>query len=172
VSFANRHDVEDWLAEHADGGVIVEIGCGYGHGVNALHKGTSKGNQLKIYAIDPYAPYTDTLGASYGPETLTEFHENTLNVPVCHIRKSAEEARKEWTEPVALLWIDVSMPYAPLKHIFDLWQDTVIPGGVIAITGHTYAQLGTEQVAKEAVASGAYDYALHEQDWVAVLKKK
>jgi len=71
-----------------------------------------------------------------------------------------------------MLWIDVSMAYDDLKPIFDAWQDKVIPGGWLCIAGLSYTELGTARVAMEAVASGAYDYALHEQDLVAVLKKK
>jgi hypothetical protein len=169
MGFGDRHQVEEWVAEQAEGGVIVEIGCGYGNGVLALRRGNS---ELPIYGIDPYEPYEDVLGGTYGPDTLAEFQSNTKGTGVQHINQPALEARQNWEKPVALLWIDVSMAYDDLKAIFDEWQDLVIPGGWLCIAGLSYEQLGTARVAKEAVASGAYDYALHEQDLVAVLRKK
>ena len=169
MGFADRHQVEEWVAGKAEGGVIVEIGCGYGNGMLAMRRGNAA---ITLYGIDPYEPYSDRLGGQYGPETLKEFVINTAGTGVIHIQQPALEAVRDWSEPVAMLWIDVSMAYDDLKPIFDAWQDKVIPGGWLCIAGLSYEQLGTARVAMEAVASGAYDYALHEQDLVAVLKKK
>jgi hypothetical protein len=169
MGFSDRHQVEEWLAARAEGGVIVEIGCGYGNGVLALRRGNA---DLPIYGIDPYIDYKDVLGGTYGPDTLAEFQTNTQGTGVIHVRQSSSAARPNWNTPIALLWIDVSMAYDGLKAIFDDWENLVIPGGTIGIAGLSYEQLGTARVAMEAVASGAYDYALHEQDLVAVLKKK
>jgi hypothetical protein len=169
MGFADRHQVEEWVAARAGGGVIVEIGCGFGNGVLALRRGNA---DIPIYGIDPYIDYKDVLGGTYGPDTLTEFETNTEGTGVIHVRQSSASARLDWKEPVAMLWIDVSMAYDGLKAIFDDWQELVIPGGWLCIAGLSYEQLGTARVAIEAVASGAYDYALSEQNFVAVLRKK
>lgn len=172
MSFPNRHAVEDWLAERAEGGAIVEIGGGVGNGICAMGKGASRGNNMPIYLVDPYKPYVDPLGGTYGPDTIVELQNNTAGIEYTHFQVSAEQLSTTWDTLIALLWIDVSMPYAPLKNIFDLWKGFVIDGGIIAITGATYDKLGTALIGKEAVASGEYDYALHEQDLVVVLTKK
>lgn len=174
MSFPVRHSVEEWLAERANGnGVIVEIGGGVGNGIIALDKGISRSSRKRgLFLVDPYKPYVDPLGGTYGPETIIELRNNTAGIDYIHFQKSAEELSETWSAPIALLWIDVSMPYEPLKNIFDLWKGFVIDGGYIAITGATYDKLGTALIGKQAVASGEYDYALHEQDLVVVLTKK
>lgn len=169
MGFSDRHDVQRWVAARADGGVIVEIGCGYGNGVLAMRRGNP---DIAIYGIDPYESYTDKLGGQYGPETLAEFEANTAGTGVELVRQNAIDVRANWDKPVAMLWIDVSMDYDGLKPIFDAWHSAVIPGGWVGIAGLPYNQLGTARVANEAVASGLYDYQLHEQDLVAVLKKR
>lgn len=173
MTFTDRHEIGEYLAEQASGGVIVEIGCGTGYSTLALHRGTSRGAHLPLFCIDPYAPYTARTGGTYGAETLDEFKTNTACLDVTLIQQSGVDARAGWDKPVALLWIDTGMEYDDLRAIFDVWQDTVIVGGVIAITGLSYTHLlGTARVTKEALASGAYDDGLPGQSLVAVMVKR
>ena len=172
MNFANRHEVEEHLAQQAAGGVIVEIGCGFGNGILALHRGTSRGANLPLFGIDPYEPYVDRTGGTYGPSTLIDFRTNTAGTGVTLIQQPATVARVGWNRPVALLWIDVGMDYDDLRVVFDAWQDAVVEGGVIGITGLCYAQHGTARLAEQALKSGAFDSWLTEQGLVAVLVKR
>lgn len=174
TDFANRHQVEEHLAEQAEGGVIVEIGGGYGNGAIALAHGTATGRKLPIFIVDPYQPYTDRLGGEYGPDTLREFEANLtaagVRDKVTHIQKGALDAAHDWTQPIALLWLDLTMDYAELKVIFDAWSPHIVDGGYVGITGAEYTQIGTGRVAREALGLG-YEPLLEDQRFVAVLRK-
>ena len=47
----DRHDTESQLASLADGGVIVEVGCGVGNGLLALLSAPPRNGQLVIYGV-------------------------------------------------------------------------------------------------------------------------
>jgi len=176
VAFSNRHDVETHLAEQADGGVIVEVGVGRGHGLVALLNGTRYGRLLPVYAVDPYSPYVDKLGGTYGPESKAEAVEKVLGTGlerlVAFIEVDGAEVGTTWDQPTALVWIDVSMKYEGLKRIFDAWADKVMEDGHIAIAGLGYEALGTHRVMTEALFTGDWDRVLSDQPHVAVLRRR
>ena len=170
MSYANRHEVEERLAELANTGCIVELGGGYGRGAQALAAGTKKGANLPVYVIDPYIEYKDLLGGQYGPETLKEFKKNTAGLDVTHIQTSAEEAAKTWGEPVGFLWIDLTMNYERLSAIFNAWKPHLAAGSYIGVTGFEYGNLGTRKLAKEIQGLG-YQAVLVDQNKVACFHK-
>lgn len=164
--FSDRHQVQEYLTSQIKEGAIVELGCGYGNGVIAMCKGNL--NNLEIYSIDPYFPYSDPLGGKYDERTYQEMLINTQGLPFTHIRQSALEV--EWTLDIGLLWVDLSMPFQELWSIVYTWQKWILPGGYLGITGLEYSQLGTREV-MEAMESH-YDRVLEEQNLVAVLRKR
>lgn len=173
MTFSNRHDVESHLAEISDGGVIVECGVGFGDGLVALMAGNKAGRLLPIFAIDPYIPYVDRLGGTYGPECKAIAMEKLDGTRwVSFIEEDGLTVAQKWELPVALAWIDVSMNYEDLKPIFEAWDRHIIADGHIAIAGFDYPNLGTAQVAQEAVESGRYEMVLTEQNFAAVLRRK
>lgn len=176
MTFSNRHEVETHLAETADGGVICEIGAGRGDGLVALIRGNKCGRILPIFAVDPYLPYVDRLGGTYGPKSKEEAVEKVVGEGSAHIVTFIEEDGAKvgagWNLPTSLVWIDVSMDYDGLKPIFDAWVDKVVPDGHIAIAGLSYSNLGSAQVMQEAVDGGKFDRVLEEQDFVAVLRRR
>jgi hypothetical protein len=167
-----KHQVEETLAQQADGGVIVEIGVGHGNGLRALWGGTAAGRRLPLYGIDPFLPYRDPLGGEYGPEckaeTLAAIAPFAAHVTL--VEYKAEDAARDWRLPIALLWLDLSMPYEQLRAILDLWSPFVIPGGVLGITGLEYGNLGTRQLYQELGGNG-WQAIMTDQDKVAVLRK-
>jgi len=173
--FSNRHEVETHLAEQADGGVIVEVGVGKGDGLVALLNGTRYGRLLPVYAVDPYAPYVDKLGGTYGPECKQEAVDQVVGTGLGRLVAFVEEdgvlVGENWDLPTALVWIDVSMEYDGLKCVWDAWADKVMEDGHIAIAGLGYSSLGTARVMQEAVDSGNFVRVLEEQDRVAVLRR-
>lgn len=174
MNFENRHQVEEYLAQQAEGGVIVELGGGYGNGAVAMVNGTRCGRNLPIYVIDPYEPYRDQLGGEYGPQTHQEFHANLesrgYGERVQHVEQDAWQAGARWDKPVALLWLDLSMPYEDLWAILSAWESHVVEGGVLGITGLEYSQLGTQALMEELIKRG-WRRELDEQRFVAVLRK-
>ena len=141
MGYANRHEVEEYMASLPTAGCIVELGGGYGRGAIALAHGTAKGANLPIYVIDPYMEYKDLLGGEYGPETLTEFEKNTAGLGVIHVPLSAEDAAQTWCEPVGMLWLDLTMNYERLSAIFEAWRPHMIAGSYVGITGYEYGNL-------------------------------
>jgi len=176
VTFSNRHEVETHLAEQADGGVICEIGVGFGDGLVALLNGTRYGRRLPVYAVAPYSPYTDKLGGTYGPECKQEAIDKVFGTGlerlVAFVEADGAEVGATWDLPTSLVWIDVSMEYDGLKRIWDALADKVMDDGHIAIAGLNYGTLGTRRVMEEAVASGDFERVLMEQPHVAVLRRR
>lgn len=170
TKFSNRHEIETYLGSQTAQGAIVEIGCGFGHGLIALDEGNN--NNLSIYGIDPYKPYTDPLGGQYDETTFIDMQYNTEGIYFSHIIEDALVAVDNWQSDIGLLWIDLSMPYDKLKPVIDAWIGHVLFGGCIAITGLCYDVLGTKRIMKELLATGKYEQILPDQDLVAVLRKK
>lgn len=171
----DRHDTETRLAELADGGVIVEVGCGVGNGLRALWGGTQHGRLLPIYAIDPYADYTDGLGAHYGPDSERQMKvavANLLGEKIFQVKQGGVEAAAGWGLPVALCWLDLSMPADKLVEMARAWSPHIVPGGYLAITGLSYAQLGTSAAADYLASTGDYDRIMTDQGEVAVFQRR
>jgi hypothetical protein len=169
MKFSNRHEIEQYLASQTTSGVIIEIGCGFGHGLIALDKGNI--NSLPIYGIDPYLEYNDPLGGQYDETTYIDMQENTKDIYFSHINGNALEVANGWQSDIGLLWIDLSMPYKTLKPIVNAWLKHIQPDGIIAITGLPYDVLGTGQIMQELCNEG-YERLLPEQNLVAVMKKR
>ena len=170
MGYANRHEIEEYLAQLAWAGCIVELGGGYGRGAVALAHGTKRGENLPIYVVDPYLEYKDLLGGEYGPQTRLEFENNTRGAGVTHIPLSAVDAAKTWDNPVGLLWIDLSMSYDDLKTIFEAWRPRLAKGAYIGVTGFEYGNLGTRKLAKHMEELG-YDAILTDQNKVACFQR-
>lgn len=174
MNFATKHAVESYLAEQAEGGVIVEVGCGKGDGLLALWSGTCVGRLLPIYGVDPYTPFTDELGASYGPQSLDEMQNNLkdlLGTRVFLKRVSGFTFGEFFSLPVSLIWFDLSMNAENLIKMFEAWHPRIVSDGVIGITGLCYNQLGTQALADYITATGLYERILTEQNLVACFRR-
>ena len=125
------------LAKNCKGnGVIVEIGSWKGKSTICLSKGSKRGNQVKIYAIDPHtgdSKQRERLGKVW---TFEEFERNIKSVEdddvVIPIVKTSEEAAENFKEPVELIFIDGAHEYELIKLDFNLWFPKVIEGGIMA----------------------------------------
>lgn len=174
TEFANRHQIEEYLAERAEGGVIVELGGGYGHGAVALVDGTRAGRNLPVYVIDPYETCQDELGGQYGPETETDLWANLeahgYRDKVTLVRRSALDAATEWNKPIALLWFDVSVLLDQMRAMVNAWEPHVVEGGLLAVAGLDHAKLQRAQLIDELKRRG-WTHELVEQNKVAVLRK-
>lgn len=169
MKFSNRHEVQEYLTSQTKQGAIVELGCGYGNGVRAMCAGNV--NELSIYSIDPYLPYSDPLGGKYDEDTRTEMLLNTRGLNFTHLHTDAFQAARDWDVGIGMLWLDLSMSYENLMHIIQAWEKWLLPEGYLAITGLEYRQVGTRRVYEELCLNG-YEPILEEQKLVAVLRKK
>lgn len=143
------------LAKNCTGeGVIVEIGSWQGKSTIWLGRGSKKGNNVKIYAIDPHT------GASEHKErygevwTFEEFKNNIIVAKVDDITipivKTSEVAAKNFDEPVELIFIDGAHEYELVKLDFELWFPKVINGGIMAFHD-TRGRRGPAKVVEELV---------------------
>jgi MMP 1-O-methyltransferase len=115
--------------------VIVEVGSWKGKSTIWLSKGSQKGNNLKVFAIDPH---TGSSEHNSGGKvwTFDKFKENILNAEVSDIViplvQTSEDAAKSFDDPVGLIFIDGAHEYNMVKLDFELWLSKVKDGGIMA----------------------------------------
>jgi predicted O-methyltransferase YrrM len=134
-------------------GVIVEIGSWKGKSTIWLGKGSKKGPQVKIYAIDPHTGSTEH-NEEYGKVwTFDEFQKNIKNAKVDDIVIPIVETSKEAAEkidgPVELVFIDGAHEYSLVELDFRSWFPKMIDGGIMAF--HDTEWLGTKKVLEKYI---------------------
>jgi len=108
-------------------GVIVEIGSFQGKSTVAMAKSTKN----PIYAIDPHLGQTHSVGKKL-PPTYQSFLKNTKQYKnIIPVRKTSEEANKNWSLPIALLHIDALHEYEFVKQDLKMWLPFLKDGGVV-----------------------------------------
>jgi len=114
------------LARHSKEGAVVEIGSWRGRSTAYLAKAAeAAGIGNKVYGIDSHFE---------GSEQI--FRDNMekagLNHIVVPIVMRSEDAIKQWSDPISLLFIDGGHDYESVWRDFTLYEPWVIDGGVIA----------------------------------------
>ncbi len=114
------------LAKDSRQGAIVEIGSWKGRSTVYLAKGAeANGQGNKVYAIDPHLHNTETIFK----DNMKRARVNHIVVPI--IMRS-EDAVKQWSYPISLLFIDGAHDFESTRRDFMLWEPYVIGGGQIA----------------------------------------
>jgi len=176
----NKHDLEQRIATLADGGVIAEIGVGVGNGIKALHAGTTLGRMLRIFAVDPYAPYRDLNGAEYGPDSEAQFMALLAGNPqlakdVTLLKQDGVTAGKEWPGyPVAMVWIDMTDPADTLREIALAWKPHIVPGGYLCLNNleYTFRGCGAREVSEYLLSfPGWHAVDIEGQQGAAILQR-
>jgi predicted O-methyltransferase YrrM len=113
--------------------VCVEIGSANGRSACFIGKALKDNRSGTLYAIDPHeATKWNDSGAV---ESLNKLRENLANVGldghVKIIRKSSQDAAKEWTLPIDLLFIDGDHNYNGVKHDWEHFAPHVTRFGVV-----------------------------------------
>jgi len=142
-------DVDGWLfpgeinllygaAKKAKGrGVILEIGSWKGKSTIVLAKGSKKGNNVKVYAIDPHTGAPEQIKEAKIKKLGKVFKKNIkkkkVNDIIIPIVRTSEEASKSFKEPIEVLFIDGAHEYWASKLDFKLWYPRVINNGFIAM---------------------------------------
>ena len=141
------------LAKSCEGrGVIVEIGSWKGKSTICLGKGSQAGKGVRIYAIDPHtgsSEHKEKLG------TVWTFDEFRLNISsagvddvVVPIVKTSNDAAREFSQPIELIFIDGAHEYDAVKLDFELWFPKVIDGGIMGFHDTTVGD-GPRDVVRE-----------------------
>ena len=147
------------LGHDADpAGAIVEIGSWHGKSTIWLAAGAKAGRGARVVAIDPHR---DTNLHTGGESTEPILRENLaaagVDDQVDVVVATSEEAERDWTGPVTLLWIDGDHSYESASSDFRLWAPHVVDGGRIALHD-TFLYEGPERVVREGmIAGGGFD---------------
>jgi predicted O-methyltransferase YrrM len=132
------------LAKNCSGaGVIVEIGSYKGKSTIYLGTGSKEGNNVKVYAIDPF--FAGSQGAF--KDNIKHFSVDDIVIPVT---KTSEAAAESFRAPVELIFIDGDHRYAFVKRDLELWFPKVIEGGIMAFHD-TVGWPGPKKVVNESV---------------------
>src|SRR5579864_679456 len=149
--FGLLHGVEGWLGDDealllyrlarrcAGAGVIVEIGSWKGRSTICLALGSLAGKKGPVHAIDPhdFAPDASVMNDGlYRTSALTTFGEFSANlkragvIEIVHpIVATSDEAARNWTQPIELLWIDGAHTYENDSRDIQNWSPYIVPGG-------------------------------------------
>lgn len=113
---------------------IVEIGSYQGKSTLLIAFGTQKGNNNKLYAIDPHLEFTGVNGGKFGPNDLQKKYKNITkyyegdNVFVVALKSNQI---CNWEQPIGMLFIDGDHSYEGVKYDYENFKQYVIKGGMI-----------------------------------------
>lgn len=117
-------------------GVIVEIGSWQGRSTVCLAQGSRKGNNVKVYAIDPFTGSSENQKPGLKIWTLDDFKNNLskagIQDMVVTLVATSEEAARDWNKPIEFLFIDGAHEYEFVEKDFLFYSPYIINGGIIA----------------------------------------
>lgn len=125
------------LARKAEAnGVVVEIGSFLGKSTIFLASGSKEAKQQKVYAIDPHAG-APVINKKFSGPTYQRFLRNiegaSVRDAVVPIKKTSDEAFRDWHRPIRLLFVDGDHAYQAVKRDLKQWGSFVVEKGVIAL---------------------------------------
>ena len=158
ISSAEVETLMELASDLLQGCTIVEIGSYRGKSTIALALGAKRGQQNKVYAIDPHVDFVGVLGAVFGPQDLKVLYRNIINANVGDIvfvvSLPSINAANAWSEKnIALLFIDGDHSYEGVKSDYEAWEQFVVRGGVIVF--HDIRVEGVRQLLDEITENGS-----------------
>lgn len=151
-------------------GPIIEIGSFKGRSAVFIARGMKPTNHL--HAIDPFMggaigsrrdraeSQASGLDGDYGYELWETFNRSLDRLGVTErvtpIRALSQDARTDWSAPVAMVWIDGDHRYDGVRRDIEDWTPLVMPGGFAAFhdTHPAYSGHPTGCVRKAIIDSG------------------
>lgn len=167
------------LAKQSAEGAIVEIGSLHGKSTLALALGSREGRKNKVFAVDPFKPYDDkpttqVIYAKNSPD-YEEFLKNIerfgMQGIVFPIKKTSEEAAKEWKEQVSLLFIDGNHLLEEVRKDYNNWKQFLLPGAKIVLDDAYSCFPGPLLIAKEIKESKEFKN-FSRPKYMAIAEKK
>jgi predicted O-methyltransferase YrrM len=121
--------------------VCVEIGSARGKSACYVGLALRENGRGRLYAIDPHAP-TDW-NDSESVDTFNVIRQNLERVDVREhveiVRKTSEEAVRDWKVPIDLLFIDGDHSYDGVRRDWELFSPFLSEFGVAAFHDTTWA---------------------------------
>ncbi len=132
----------NFVRNHAEGGVVVEIGSWKGLSTVWLGCGVKDRGHGRVYCVDTWQgsdePEHTRLLQGYGENQLyDEFMANMENVGlsdfIVPIKMTSLEAAGKWEEgpSIGFLHIDAGHEYKYVREDFEIWSPFVKPGGFV-----------------------------------------
>ena len=113
--------------------VCVEIGSARGNSSCAIGSALKENGRGKLYAIDPHSP--TNWNDNFSIETFDILRRNIaalgLTKQVEIVRSLSDEAARDWTHPIDLIFIDGDHSYEGVKQDWDLFVKHVTPFGLV-----------------------------------------
>jgi len=114
----------------------VEIGSWKGRSTICLGKGAKETKGARICAIDPHTGSREHQRKFGRLDTFEEFIRNIENAGlkdyISPIRKTSEEAAKDFHKPIGFLFIDGAHEFRLVRLDIKLWFNEIVNGGIIA----------------------------------------
>jgi glycosyltransferase involved in cell wall biosynthesis len=144
------------LASQVDSGCIVEVGSFRGKSSVALSYGARLGKKnIDVYCVEPHKPFTGVYGGEFGPQDRGEFYRAMLATGsfknTSLINLSSEKVSTNWSEKIALCFIDGDHTYDAVKRDWKCWFEHISPGGIVVFDDAKDPNIGPSKVVKEII---------------------
>lgn len=132
--------------------VIVEIGSWKGRSAACLATGSKKGNNVKVYAIDPH---------DLGEENSFCVFQMNMDVAgvadiVVPVVKTSVEAVRTWNGKIGMLFIDGAHDYNSVETDFLSWNEHLADDGIVCFHDSTNEDGPNLAVKKYLFRSGKF----------------
>lgn len=128
------------LARSLRPATCVEIGSAQGWSTCHLGLALRENVHGKLYAIDPHMPtaWNDTAAVESLPALQRNLRRCGVESYVEIVRATSQEAAKNWTRPIDLLFIDGDHSYDGVKRDWTLFSPHLTPFGVTVFHDATW----------------------------------
>jgi predicted O-methyltransferase YrrM len=137
IDFASGLGDGAWLLHGITRGAkpetVVEIGSAQGKSACYIGTALRENGHGHLYAIDPHSPteWNDIGAIESYPIIQRNIRKTHVAEHVTLVRKTSEEAAREWTRPIDLLFIDGDHSYEGVKRDWELFLPHMTSFGVI-----------------------------------------
>jgi predicted O-methyltransferase YrrM len=113
--------------------VCVEIGSARGRSACFVGLALAANGRGKLFAIDPHTKTDWNDSHSVDTFSIMQAHLESLGLTpyVEIVRKTSEEAAKNWNQPIDLIFIDGDHSYEGVRRDWELFSPHVSPFGVV-----------------------------------------